>query len=258
MTTVNRQSLIIPYGTNRWDENVFSTTGGDHEILTVECRTRFVVIDPARHAPYRLNGGRYEFPSPPNLRLLPTVWDQLGYLEEHCLSLCGSWAKYRQLFITRYFDFIRARVEEEKEALSARIASFGDLYEYRDWAFSALRPFPQAYLHAPKALGGEALPTAGDFVAVDIAFWTGREIVVIDLSGPDTADPFRQKRLERLTAAGIAIMALPPDILDGGDLSRFRRSLPDSFANFWEGELAPARPFVDTKLGDIDPGDRGF
>ncbi|MEX2451529.1 MAG: hypothetical protein WD407_11790 [Rhodospirillales bacterium] len=258
MTTVNRQSLIIPYGTNRWDENVFSTTGGGHEVLTFECRTRFVVIDPARHAPYRLNGGRYEFPSPPNLRLLPTVWDQLGYLEEHFLGLCGTWAKYQQLFVTRYFDFIRARVEEEKEPLSARIASFGDLYEYRDWAFSALRPFPQAYLHAPKVPGGEALPTAGDFVAVDIAFWTGREIVVIDLGNPETADPFQRRRMERIRDAGIAVTSIAPAVLDGGDMMHLRDALPVSFSNFWEGELAPARPFVDTKLEDIDPGDIGF
>ncbi|MEQ8195733.1 MAG: hypothetical protein RIB59_14705 [Rhodospirillales bacterium] len=258
MPSVNRQSLILPYGTNRWDEKIFSTTGGDRETLSFECRTRFVVIDPARRAPYRLNGGGYEFPEVPNLRLLPRVWDQLGYLEEHFLGLCGTWAKYQRLFIRCYFEFIRARVEAEKETLSSLIASFGDLYEYRDWAFSALRPFPQAYAYAPKQPAPDALPTAGDFVAVDIAFWTGEALLVIDLGNPETADPFQRRRMERIRNAGIAVISIVPDVLDGGDMMRLRDVLPESFSSFWKGELAPSRPFVDTKLGDIAPGVIGF
>ena len=258
MTTVNRQSRIIPYGVSHWDEKAFSSKPGADPTLTIECHTRFVIIDPARKAPLRLNGGQYEFHEPPNMRLLPTVFDQLAYLETHFFALCGTWSKFQRLFITRYFDFIVQRIEEECEPLSEAIEDFGNLYQYQDWAFSAFRPLPQAYIYAPKDKAIDSLPVAGDFIPSDIAFWTGTNMLVLYLSDPQTTDPFQSRRLERIRNAGIDVIEITPAVLEDKDSTAFRDLLPELMQNFWRGELAPSRPFVDTKLSDITASDIDF
>jgi len=258
MTTVNRQNRILPYGVSHWDEKTFSSAPGKGDTLNFACHSRFILLDPTKSTPLRLNGGHYEFQEPPIMRLLPTVWDQLEFLENHLFNLCGTWAKYQRLFITRYFDFVRLRIEEEREPLSKAIEEFGDLYEYRDWAFSALRPLPQAYVFAPKENRDDALPQASDFIAADIAFWTGHNILAVDLSDPHSTDPFQSRRLQRVKDAGIDVLAISPTVLEDDNDSAFRALLPEAVQNFWHGELAPSRPFVDTKLGDIAAGDIGF
>ena len=196
------------------------------------------------------------------MRLLPTVFDQLAFIETHLFTLCGTWSKFQRLFITRYFGFIVQRVEKEREQLSKAIEAFGNLYEYLDWAFSAFRPLPQAYVYAPKDKAPNtvpsAVPEADDFVPVDMMFWTGQNILALDLSDPDTADPFQTRRLERVKQAGIDILAITPTVLEDKNDNTFRDALPESMQNFWQGELAPSRPFVDTKLSDIAPSDIGF
>ena len=258
MITVNHQNRIIPYGATHWDEKTFSSSSGTDGALIIACRSRFIVIDPKKAAPLRLNGGQYAFQEPPIMRILPTVWDQLAFLEDHLVKLCGTWSKYQRLFVARYFDFIRLRVEEERPALSQMIEAFGNLYEYRDWAFSAPRPLPQAYVYAPKETGSTAPPQADDFTAADMAFWTGQNILILDLSDPNSTDPFQQRRHQRVKNAGIDILALPPAVLDDDNNRAFRALLPQSFQNFWHGELAPSRPFVDTKLGDITASEIDF
>jgi hypothetical protein len=251
MTTVNRQHLVLPYGAIHWDQKTFSSSPGAKDTLEIDCHTRFVIIDPAQATPLRLNGGQYEFHEPPNMRLVPTVFDQLAYLETHFITLCGTYSKLQRLFINRYFDFIVGRVEDECEPLSKVIEDFGNLYEYHDWAFSAFRPLPQAYIYAPKYHASDATPQADDFTPTEMAFWTGSTVLVIDLSDPGSTDPFQSRRLKRIKDAGINILAITPAVLDDQQSSAFRDLLPEPMQNFWHGELAPSRPFVDTKLGDI-------
>ena len=258
MTMVNRQHLILPYGVSHWDQKAYLATPEDEATINIDCHTRFVIIDPAAAAPLRLNGGQYEFHEPPNMRLLPTVWDQLVFLETHFYALCGTWSKFQRLFITRYFDFIVGRIEEERESLSKALAEFGNLYEYQDWAFSALRPLPQAYIYAPKDKTIDSLPEANDFIPTDMAFWTGTNLLVLSLSDPQSTDPFQSRRMERIKDAGIVVLAINPDVLEDKNSSAFRDLLPEPLKNFWHGELAPSRPFVDTKLGEITASNIDF
>lgn len=258
MTAVNYQHLIIPYGVSRWDKTIFSASAGTDESLTVECHTRFMVIDPLEAIPLRLNGVNYEFHEPPNMRLLPTVWEQLAFLETHFFALCSHYAKYQRLFISRYFGFIHDRIEAEQAVLRKAIEDFGNLYEYADWAFSALRPLPQAYVFAPVEKSDEAIPNADDFVAVDMVFWTGENLLALDLSDPNTTDPFQLRRLDRVKNAGIEILKVTPEVLENDDPNALRAVLPEIFHHFWRGELAPSRPFVDTKLGNITASEIDF
>ena len=251
MTTVNREHWVIPYGVNHWDQKTFLSSLSAHATMTFDCHTRFLIIDPAHAIPLRLNGGQYDFHEPPNMRLIPTVFDQLAYLETHFLALCGTYSKLQRLFINRYFDFIVRRVEEECEPLSKAIEAFGNIYEYHDWAFSAFRPLPQAYIFAPKERSTDRAPQADDFISTDMAFWTGKTMLVLNLSDSGSTDPFQSRRLERIKNAGIDVLTVTPAVLEDAESSAFRDFLPEPMQNFWEGELAPSRPFVDTKLGDI-------
>ncbi len=258
MPTVPRQSLIIPYGTSHWTDTSFTVAEQTETSTTYTSRTYTVVIDPAAAKPFRFNSGQYAFPSPPELRLLPTVWDRSQFLQDYCLGLCETWAKYQHLFIARYFDFIRLRIEEARDELTDKISSFGDLYEYRDWVFSALRPLPRAYIFAPKNLDQDVPPSANDFVMIDFVFWDGQNMIAINLTGSEKPDPFHQKRLDRLNQNGVKIISIEHAILEDENDYAFRQSLPPTLVNFWQGEIAPASPFVDTKLGDIAASDIGF
>lgn len=250
MTMVNRHHLIIPYGVNRWNKDTFFSSFGENNTLILNCNTRYVLIDPLKEEPLRLNDNQYEFHETPNMRLLPTIFDQLSFLETHLHSLCGTWSKFQHLFITKYFDFIIHRLKEEKEYLSGLIKPFGNLYNHHDWAFSAFRPLPQSYIFAPKEVKIDKPPNSDDFIAVDITIWTGTKTLALFLKDLETSDPFKKNKLRRIRNSGINIIDIPALELEKNHIKIFSSLLPKEVQDFWNGEIAPSRPFVNTRLNN--------
>jgi hypothetical protein len=91
-------------------------------------------------------------------------------------SFCGDYATAQRRFIVDYLAFIAAELDENRDALQAGLARYDGLYAVEDWAWSALRPLPRAWL------GGARL---------DMAFWDGSELIGIDPANRRLPDSFR-------------------------------------------------------------------
>ena len=162
---------------------------------------------------------------------------------------CDVWRRNQRRFLECYFDFIARHVEDHRPELEARLESFGGLFGYRDWAYSALLPLPRAHLPAPE---GEAPFGPETLVPVDFAFWTGVSPIAITLPGSATRAAATDRRIERLRRAGVVVVELADSLLDSDRASDFETALPESFRRFWRDEALPAGPLKPAAL-EIEP-----
>ena len=234
-------AIVIPFGTDKVAPEQISlkqTEGGQK----FECRLPHVVIDPTAGLALRLNSGGLEFREPPPLPEIPAVADQLNYLRNHIQLDCTVWDKYPRMFLDSYFAFILRHVMDHGPELMRSVARFQDLYRFDDWAFSALRPLPRAHLPAPDAtemLGRDA----AEMIRVDFAFWTGTEIIAIDVLSSETRGISHDRRRAGLRQAGVRVFEVSRESLDPARSRDFAAGLPAAFQQFWEEEALPSGPF---------------
>lgn len=203
-----------------------------------------VTIDSAAGVPLRLNDGPYAFGAYLQDGLGPSTPERLAFLRDHLTDLCDLWAKRAREFVDLYFRFIRRQIEQDSAAIDQRLRRFGDLFARDDYAFSALRPLPRAHLPV-----GESAP-----VRVDFAFWTGSQIVAVDIVGDDSRGTAWDSRRLQLDAAQVVCIEIPGTHIARGDPALLADVLPPEFAAFWQAEAMPSSPFKASGLGDLRRG----
>ena len=210
--------LILPYGCARWREGWISQ-GCDGRM---RCAVPHVVVERSVGAPLRLQDGQYAIPEP----LRGTVEEELRQVEDDAISHADPWSKPQAAFLRRYFAHIRGKIEEDAEALTARLGTLHTLLDYRAFVFAAPRPLPRAHLAAE-----------GGMIRCDCAFWTGGSALVIEIEGRTAPDPRRDGELDRLRAAGATVIRCAPDAEIGA------LGLPPLFERFTNGISIPSGPF---------------
>jgi hypothetical protein len=244
MLTLDDQTFLIPFGTGKWSDRRLTI----EDDRSFQCIAPHVVVDIAKHGPLRLNSGQYEFMEPPNHRELADPADQMAFVLNHIKIQCDLWSKFQKLFLDRYFEFIAGQVEENKGQLQELISPFGLLYQPRDWMFSALRPLPQAHLFVSKT---DTEYSPDDLIAADFGFWGADGGIALYLSNSPNRNAARQKRYDRLEAAGINVVEIDQNNLQPDKQGMFEDQLPDDFRTFWEGEPFPSGPFKSDVLAQI-------
>lgn len=225
--------LIIPYGTAEWRAD---RSGSQ------------VAIDTGARDPLRLNDGPYDFTELPPAAGTGTVAERLAILRDHLTEFCDQWAKRPRQFVALYFRFIDSVIATDRALIEAHVKKFGGLFTADDYAFSALRPLPRAHL-----------PVAGDqHVRVDFAFWTGEQLVAVDIAGEEARGAAWQERARQLEAAGVQRIEIAAATIAKDDPASLRPALPPEFAAFWRSEPLPSSPFRAASLGDIVAGEPEF
>jgi hypothetical protein len=179
---------------------------------------------------------------PDGLAKLPDHEKKLDYLRFEILGALDLFAQYQRRFLERYFAFIAARWRDAETELSDAVAWSGGLFAPADYVFSALWPLPDA-----RVTGGaseEATPL-GDF---DFAFWTGRRVVGVTLTGGAVQPPGEASSSgdDRLFPVAIAAR----DLQDDPALFAEPR-FPAELVSFWIGEKIPSSPFRPVGLTDL-------
>jgi hypothetical protein len=228
------ETLVIPY----------SCSTVPAALAAVPC----LAIEPAQRRPLRLNGGGYAFAEPPAPARLTDSAAKLALLRDHLAGLCDPWAAHQHRFIAHYFAFAAWRVATLAESLAARLAPFGDLYRVEDFTFSALRPLPRAHLRRADGTG---------WVATDMAFWTGADLITLDIADQRRTRRRRTADQEALRGAGAKVIELTPDDVFG-DPAGLAALLPAPLVDFCDGETLPSSPFKAAALGDIVDGTLRF
>jgi len=235
--TVDDNHLIIPFGAARIAPEQLSAADGE-----LVCRLPHAVVSRTPPAPLRLNSGGDEFAEPPFLSEMPLMTDQLAFLCGHFKRYCGVLDKLPRQFLDCYFAFVGASIEENHENLKAVVSPFNGLYSPGDWAFSALKPLPRAHLSAPLEATAPTYKISS-LVAVDFAFWAGDRAIAIDIMGGETRGPERERRADRLRRANIQHIEIPASLLAPPRQDDFRKTLPETFHDFWLGQALPSGPF---------------
>lgn len=193
-------------------------------------------------APLRMNNSGFDFRDAQPSHDLAGVDDQIAFVRAYLVSRCDLWSPAQRLFVERYFAFIGAQIEANREVLSAAIAPFGKLYRLRDWVFSAWRPLPQAHLHAPD--GSSRAPYhAETMVPVDFAFWDGARPIAVVLTGWMSQTAKRRRQMAQLAKSGALLIEVPMAALERTPDQVFATRFPEAFARFWEGPRFPSGPF---------------
>ena len=99
-------------------------------------------------------------------------------------SQCGDYAPLRRQFIGRYFAFIADEIEAHRAELARRLQPYDGLYVPEDFSWSALRPLPRAWIGDRPTL-------------TDIAFWDGKQPIIVDLKSRDWPERLRRFWLDQ-------------------------------------------------------------
>jgi hypothetical protein len=188
--------------------------------------------------PFRLcdDDGR-RFP-PSFLADLPDTARKLARLKADTSRDFDLFAKNPRRLLDIYFDFIAVRLAAEAPALELQLRPLGGLFRVEDWAFSALRPMPNAAV-----FDADDPEAAAPILLHDLAFWTGEAVLTIRLRGSGTPSPREAAACGRLQALGVQIVTIPvPELATGIALFSPER-FPAAFRSFWQGAPYPCSPF---------------
>jgi hypothetical protein len=227
--------IVIPYGIELSPPGDMGDWEGSTS-LAFPCE----VIDTRAGVALRLNNSRYHFDAAGS-RAGPGT-EPFEAIRQHLIGLCGPWSGLPQRFLGYYFGEVESIIEEAREDLLRRLMPYEGLFTHRDWRFSAPKPLPRAFLPLPDS---EASPpaTAATFVRVELAFWLGDRLLVMQSEPSPLTPRAATEQAARLTRAGIAVVTYGAADLVPGNRALIARILGERRPAFWSGEVLPAGPF---------------
>ncbi len=114
--------------------------------------------------------------------------------------------------------------------------------------FDALMPLPQAHLYLADPLEGYSFVPA-NMVKVDFAFWTGKNIVAIEVDGGSHIGSEAHVRKDRLLRrAGVDVIHILNSELSRHGGKVITRLLPQPVTEFWTS-AGQAQPYEPLALG---------
>jgi hypothetical protein len=235
--------LLVPYGVDTWNPADMRIGGQSRAGLEITTPFPCEAINTRAGQPLRFNTASYHFEGMPDMT--DSGGDEWTYLKDLLKRLCRPWDRVATLLVDSYFATLENLITDNATTLDAKLAPFAGLFERRHWLFSAPKPLPRAHVFAPGPAGPSSTAlSADDFVAVDFAFWTGIEIIVINGQQTNLTPRKARERSERLEDAGIRTLSVTPSDLEGqAGAGFFAAALAPVLPAFWQGEPIPAGPF---------------
>jgi hypothetical protein len=236
---------LVPYGTDSWSVEALDVRRFTDRAVRFDAPFPCVAINKRGKEPLRLNSETFKI----DANYKDAQGDSaLVLVRNHLKSFCRAWDRPSADFITGYFAHIARMLDLRRSEIERRMAPFAGLYAVEDWAFSAPKPLPRAFLHAPRD-GGGAWST-DDFLQVDFAFWLGdRMVAVLSQAGNLTPSRARQ-RLARLEQAGVNVVSFAAADVERDPDALFERIIGDFGALLQSAGPVPVGPFRPQTLGE--------
>jgi hypothetical protein len=153
------------------------------------------------------------------------------YLKENCEVQTES----EKSFLDLYFDFCISRVKPTEWYLKAFSKDkmpkpFNDL----EWVFDALMPLPQAHFYLSDSLEKGYSFAPKNMVKVDFGFWTGMELLAVEIDGASHIGSEPHIRKDRLLQrAGIRVIHILNKELTEHGKKVISALLPEEVTEFW-------------------------
>jgi len=171
--------------------------------------------------------------------------DLFDRCRERLINRSSPFSKLIRLFLERYLEFVSAQLEARKSELGTDVAD-DEIFDYRDWIFSAWLPLPQAQILLPPVFGADR----PSFAELDIAFSLPGQLIGVTIDGTSTPIKSRQRKLDYLVEnhPQLSLIRIQKDRLRD---EAFPDDLfPADFARFWQGLSLPLGPCPSEVLTD--------
>ena len=160
-------------------------------------------------------------------------------LFEHCrekiVTRIQPFSKRIRLFVERYLEFVKGQLATYASELES-----DDIFTAEDWIFSAWLPLP----HAQILLAPEFKEGAPGFAELDVAFWTGDQLIGVQVEQSGSMIKSKRDKLTYLVDhhPQIKIIPIPRDRLSENERSFPGDLFDETFSKFWQGITLPQGP----------------
>ena len=227
---------LIAYGIVTNPETIAQGFGRAKGGRPPELTNRYALVSPGSPG-LRLSSPGWIDLSVQQMSLVSSTSDLFELCRERIINRSSPFSKLIRLFLEHYLAFVASQLEAHQSELGADTAD-DEIFDYRDWVFSAWLPLPQAQILLPAAYGsGEA-----SFAELDIVFSLAGQLLGVTIEGAGTPIKSRQKKLDYLVEKHpfLSLIRVPKDRL--GDATFPGDLFPETFARFWQGLSLPYGP----------------
>jgi hypothetical protein len=226
--------LLIPFGRPKWDISKIKIVGVSTSATYFQSETPCVYIDKASEWPIVMTDFPEAFPQ--EFSRGKEYDDPIAafeFIRNYLKKNCEIQTDAEQRFLDLYFSYILDQVILSKKNLPESWRSQVP-YNNPHWLFRALMPLPQAHLYLEDPFGDRFQFLPEKMVKVDFAFWTGTEIVAVEIDGPShIGSPNHVTKDRALVRAGVHVVhILNNELMEYGEKA-INRLLPDSITLFW-------------------------
>lgn len=255
--------LIIPFGCPKYDIEKLKVVGVSTEATYFESKIPCAYIDKAEKVALRLTDFRDVYPG--ELPKIENDIEAFDYIRERLRELCDPRDGLEKKFLNKYFTYCQKKLESvellamEKRDSPVYIiinASFKLASGHTPWdsirLFDAVLPLPQAHIYVNNPIkleqhSDEYVPKS--MFKMDFAFWTGEQIIAIEIDSPRKLIKDLIPRRRMLEDAGIKVINVLHHEIEQLDEPRvMERLLPESmhFAGLdnLSRKKKPHNPFI--------------
>ena len=195
---------------------------------------RFAVLSESSPA-LRLCSPGWINTSPASLLDIDSTALLFGFCREKIMTRISPFSRRVRLFVERYLYFMKTQTEKYGSDLEG-----DDVFSAEDWIFSAWLPMPHAHVQLPRDFGGDG----PSFAELDIAYWTGRRLIGIQLDQTSSMIRSRRHKLDYLADyhPRVDIISIPRDRLTENGKSFPHDLFDEAFTKFWQGLALPHGP----------------
>lgn len=226
--------LIVPFGRPKWNIDRIKIVGVSTNATYIESDTPLVHIDKSDKKALRLRNFREVFPD--NLPDGLGQQDAIAFMLKHLKETCNLDTDFEKRFLDLYFEYCREVVTPtEWELRRYDESNLPPPKNDPDWLFDALLPLPQAHLYLSNPLTETYSFVPENMVKVDFAFWTGQQIIAVEVDGSSHVGSEAHIQKDRLLqrAGVIVIHILNGELLKHGK-KVISHLLPSNITHFWK------------------------
>jgi len=166
--------------------------------------------------------------------------------QERILGQIDQFSGLIRLFLNSYFEFLYLHLQNFQTELEPK-KDKTEIFNYKDWIFSAWLPLPQANILLPPDYG-EGTPS---FAEIDIAFWIKERLIIVIIDNAFTPIASKKTKLKFLVEKypNLTLVTVPKEALTPEKFPI--RFFPESFVYFWRNLLLPKGPCIPEHLINI-------
>lgn len=226
--------LLIPFGRPKWDISKIRIVGVSTRATYFESDTPCVYVNATEQRAVRFRHFRNIFPE-----RLPDDKDTaeaIVFIQDYLKKKCNVQTDFERRFLDLYMEFCQERVAPTPWQIERYDKDNLPIPKNDpDWVFDALLPLPQAHLYLTDPLQDDFSFAPKNMVKVDFVFWTGKQIIAVEIDGSSHAGSESHIRKDRLLQrAGVMVVhILNSELLQHGKKT-ISALLPHSITHFWE------------------------